>query len=86
MSLPGDHKTIPLVINDLMHSSQIQSMIPDKESAMRTYKVFRRFSDFEAFHNALQNSIFIEYLLPPLPEKHIFIKNYIEQDDSEFVT
>lgn len=52
---------------------------------MLTYKVSRRFSDFEAFHTMLTNTVFCEYLLPPLPDKHNFIKNYILEDDSDFV-
>jgi hypothetical protein len=42
------------------------------------YKVTRRFSDFEAFHNLLQNTVYAEYLLPPLPDKHFCLYNYTQ--------
>jgi hypothetical protein len=45
--------------------------------AIHTYKVTRRFSDFEAFLNFLQGTVFCQYLLPPLPDKHIFLHNYL---------
>lgn len=64
-----------------MQSSQLK----ESSEPVRTYKVSRRFSDFEAFHNSLQHGAFVEYLLPPLPEKQIFLRNYVEKDESEFV-
>jgi hypothetical protein len=50
-----------------------------------TYKVSRRFSDFEAFYNHLQNTLYTEYLLPPLPDKQFFLKNYLLTDESAYV-
>lgn len=63
---------------------QLDKLLVPKD--LNTYKVYRRFSDFEAFHLLLTNTTHCEYLLPPLPDKHIFLQNYIQQDDSAFVT
>ena len=64
---------------------QKSSELPAQNEVL-TYKVERRFSDFEAFFNLLQTTLYSEYLLPPIPDKQFFLKNYVHKDESEFVT
>lgn len=57
---------------------QMPPSLPSPPANIDVFKVYRRFSDFEAFHMLLTNTTHSEYLLPPLPDKKFFLQNYIQ--------